>query len=202
MSSFFAGRKDMVKRYMKALLNKEGRDIHNGQLKRPYTDEELRHKLDEEHGLLITRREVAYCRQDLGISPYSRRNGYVYRSLLANFSKIYPFTVLSVRNNAPICPGVYELCLDGNGIEYPTGWCQVFYIGSGKNLRKRLLSHLSSSSKNGGIRKFAEEKSCGFRYLRVPQGWDHEEKRFYNLFVSTYGDSPLCNHVSPKRTGV
>ena len=202
LSSFFAGRKDMVKRYIKAILNEERTDICNGRLKRPYTDEELRHRLNEGYGLLITRREVAYCRQDLGILPYSKRNGYVYRSLLVNFSKIYPFTATSVRNNAPICPGVYELCLDGNGIEYPIGWCQVFYIGSGKNLRKRLLSHLSSSSKNGGIRRFADERSCGFRYLRVSQGWDQEEERLYNLFISTYGSSPLCNRVSPKRSGV
>ena len=202
LSSFFAGRKDMVKRYIKAILNEERTDICNGQLKRPYTDEELRHRLNEDYGLLITRREVAYCRQDLGILPYSKRNGYVYPSLLVNFSKIYPFTVPSVRNNAPMCSGVYEFRLDDNGIKYPLGWCQVFYIGSGKNLRKRLLSHLSSSSKNGGIRRFAEKRSCGFRYLRVFPGWDQEEERLYDVFISTYGGSPLCNRVSPKRSGV
>lgn len=197
---FFASRKDIVKGYIKAILNREGKDICNSQLKRPYTDEELRHKLNEEHGLLITKREVAYCRKDLGILPYSKRNGYVYRSLLTNFSKIYPFTLPSVKNNAPVYPGVYELRLDSNGIEYPTGWCQVFYIGSGKNLRRRLLSHLSSSSKNGGVKKFINEKNCAFRYVQLPQGqgWEREEKRFFNFFVATFGDSPLCNHVSPK----
>ncbi len=202
LSSFFASRKDMVKRYIKAILNEERTDICNGRLKRPYTDEELRGRLNEEYAVLVSRREVAYCRQDLGILPYSKRNGYVYRSLLVNFSKIYPFTVPSVRNNAPTCPGVYELRLNGNGIEYPTGWCQVFYIGSGKNLRKRLLSQLSSSSKNGGIKRFAEKRGCGFRYLRVFQGWAQEEERLYDLFISTYGGSPLCNRVSPKRSGV
>jgi len=127
LSSFFASRKDMVKRYIKAILNEERTDICNGHLKRPYTDEELRRRLNEEYAVLVSRREVAYCRQDLGILPYSKRNGYVYRSLLVNFSQIYPFTVPSVRNNAPTCPGVYELRLNGNGIEYPTGWCQAFY---------------------------------------------------------------------------
>ena len=202
---FFAGRKDIVKRHIKAILNKENKErtgiFSSGQLKRPYTDEELRHKLNEEYGLLITRRGVAHCRQDLGISPYSKRNGYVYRSILANFSNIYPFTIPSVKNNAPECPGVYELRLVNSKIDYPNGSCKIFYIGSGKNLRKRLLGHLSSCSKNGGIRKFVKEKNCAFRRIQLPHGWEKEEKRFYELFIATFGDSPLCNHVTPKANG-
>jgi len=194
----FASRRDMVKRCIKAILNQEKKDIGSGQITKPYTDEELRHKINEEYGLLVTRREVTYCRKELGILPYLERNGYVYHTLAANFSQVYPFTAPSVESNAPVSPGVYELRLDSGGIEYPTGCCQTFYIGSAKNLRKRLLSHLSSSSKNGGIKRFIEERSCVFRYLPVAQKWAQEEKRFYNLFVSTYGDSPLCNHMSPR----
>ncbi len=195
---FFASRRDMVKRCIRAILNKERKDICNGQFKKPYTDGELRYKLKEEYDLLLTRREVAYCRGGLGVLPYLERNGYEYRTLLANFSQIYPFTTPSIESNAPMSPGVYELRLNGDVIEYPTSYSQIFYIGSGKNLRKRLLSHLSSSNKNGGIKRFAKEKRRVFRYLRVPQGWAREEKRFYNFFISTYGGSPLCNRVSPK----
>jgi len=199
---FFASRRDMVKRCIRAILNQERKDICNGQFKKPHTDGELRYKLKEEYYLLLTRREVAYCRRELGILPYLERNGYVYRSLAVNFSQIYPFTIPSVKNNAPACPGIYELRLNGEVIEYPTYWCQIFYIGSGKNLRKRLLSHLSSNTKNGGIKRFAKEKKCVFRYLRVPQGWAQEEETFYSLFMSTYGDSPLCNHANPKKCSV
>ena len=199
---FFASRKDMVKRYIKAIVNQEKKDICSGQSTKPYTDGELRYKLKEEHDLLITRREVAYCRGELGVLPYLERNGYEYRTLVANFSQIYPFTTRSIESSAPMSPGVYELRLNGDVIEYPTSYSQIFYIGSGKNLRKRLLSHLSSSNKNGGIRRFAKERSCVFRYLRVPQGWTLGEKRFYNFFISTYGDSPLCNHASPKGSSV
>jgi hypothetical protein len=197
----FASRKDMVKRCIRTIVSQEKKDIGRGQTTRAYTDEELSHKINEEFGLLVTRREVAYCRKGLGILPYFERNGYVYHTLAANFSQVYPFRAASVEGNAPAGPGVYELCLDAGGIEYPTGCCQTFYIGSANNLRKRLLSHLNSSSKNGGIKKVIKERPCVFRYLRVPRRWAHEEKRFYNLFVSTYGDSPLCNHISPKVTG-
>jgi RNA polymerase sigma-54 factor len=194
----FVSRKDMVKMGIKAILNREKKDIGSGRIAKPRTDEELRHKIKEEYGLSVTRREVAYCRKELGILAYLERNGYVYHTLAANFSQVYPFTAPSVEDNAPASPGVYELCVDGGGIEYPTGCCQTFYIGRAKNLRKRLLSHLNSSGKNGGIKKVLKERPCVFRYLRVPQGWDQEEKKFYNLFVLTYGDSPQCNHMSPK----
>lgn len=201
LRSLFSNRKDKAKRCIKAILSQEKRGIGSGHIVKPYTDEELRCKMDEEYGLLITRREVGHCRKELGISPYFKRNGYVYHTLAANFSQLYPFTSSSVKGSAPAYPGIYELCLDGSGIEYPTGCCQTFYIGSAKNIGKRLLSHLSLSNKNGGIERFIKERNCVFRYLRVPQGWAQEEKRVYSLFISTYGDSPLCNHMSPKAAG-
>ena len=202
LKSFFLTKRDTVKRRIKAILNKEKVYIRNGQEKKPYTDEELRCKLKKEYELSITRREVAYCRKDLGILPYSERvNSYGYPPLLANFSKFYPFTSASVKNNALTCPGVYELRLAGDRIEYPHGYCQTFYIGSAKNMRKRLLDHLSKSSKNDGIKRFVKEKSCVFRYIQVPEGWVREEKSFYHLFVTTFGDSPVCNHVTPKASG-
>jgi hypothetical protein len=194
----FASRRDMIKRCIRAILNQEKENIGNGQVARPYTDEELRYRINREYGWLVTKREVAYCRKELGILPYLERNGYVYHTLAANFSQIYPFTAASVRSNAPAASGVYELCVDGGGIEYPAGFCQTFYIGSAKNLRKRLLSHLASSGKNGGIKRLAKERSCFFRYLQVPGTWEQEEKRVYSLFVSTYGGSPVCNRTSPK----
>ena len=159
LKSLFPTKRDIVKKHIKVLLNREKEDIRNGRVKKPYTDEELRCKLKAEYDLSITKREVAYCRKDLGILPSSKRvNSYGYPPLLANFSKIYPFTIPSVKNNAPTRPGVYELRLDDDGIKCPEGYCQTFYIGSAKNLRKRLLDHLSQNSKNGGIKRFVTEK--------------------------------------------
>lgn len=202
LKSFFPTKRDMVKRYVKVLLNSEKEDICNGRVKKPYTDEELRGKLKIEYDLSITRREVAYCRKDLGILPYSERvNSYGYSSLQVDFSKIYPFTNLSVKNNAPICSGVYELRLDGEMIEYPDGRCQTFYIGSGKNVKKRLLGHLGPNNKNGRIKRFVKEKSCVFRYFQASKEWVREEKSFYNLFITTFGGPPACNHVSPRASG-
>jgi len=102
LKSLFPTKRDIVKRYIKAILRKEGGDIRNEGAKRPYTDEELRLKLKNEYNLSITRREVTYCRKGLGILPYSKRiNSYGYPPLLANFSKIYPFTISSVKKTLP-----------------------------------------------------------------------------------------------------
>ncbi|MDP2730183.1 MAG: hypothetical protein Q8O55_06860 [Dehalococcoidales bacterium] len=198
LNFFFVSKKDMVKKSMIAVLKREKKDIGSGRTTKAFTDEELRQLIKEEYGLSVTRREVAYCRKDMGILPYPERNGYVHHILAANYSQIYPFTTRSVEDHAPGSSGVYELCVDDSFIEYPTGYCYTFYIGSAKNLRKRLLSHLSLSSKNGGIRQVIKERACVFRYLKVTQRWDYEEKRFYDLFVSTYGDSPQHNYMSPK----
>jgi len=200
LRSLFASTRDVVKKCIKVIVSQETKDVGSGRAVRPYTDEELRHRISKEYGLSVTRREVSYCRKELGILSYLERNGYVYHTLAANFSQLYSFTTSSVVSNTPAGPGVYELCLESGGIDYPAGCCQTFYIGSAKNLRRRLLSHLSTSSKNGGIKRFVRQKSCVFRFLRVPQRWAQEEKRFYDLFISTYGDSPLCNHMRPKAT--
>jgi hypothetical protein len=98
----FPTRRDMVKRYIKAILNQEKKDIGSCQVRRPYTDEELRHRINEEYGLLVTRREVGYCRKGLGVLSYMERNGYVYHTLAVNFSQVYPFTTLSVFPSIPL----------------------------------------------------------------------------------------------------
>ena len=93
LNFLFPSRRDMVKRCIKAALNQEKEDISGGQIKKPYTDQELNRRISESYGLLTTRREIAYCRKELGILPYFERNGYVYHTLAANFSQIYRQTV-------------------------------------------------------------------------------------------------------------
>lgn len=202
LKEFFPTKRDIVKKHIKVIIGKEKSDIFNGRIKKPFTDGELQRKLKDEYDLSVSRREVGYCRNAMGVLPHSKRiNTYGYPPLSVNFSTIYPFTLPAVKNNAPDQPGVYELRLDGSWIDYPKGYCRTFYIGSAKNLRKRLLDHLGSNGKNGGIKEYVKTEKCVFRYVQVSRGWNREEKRLYNLFIATFGDSPACNHVSPKGEG-
>ncbi len=202
LKEFFPTKRDIVKRHIKVIIRKERGEIFNGRIKEPYTDGELQRRLKDEYDLSVSRREIGYCRNAMGILPHSKRiNGYGYPPLSVNFSAIYPFTIPAVKNNAPVKPGVYELRLDGNQIDYPKVYYRTFYIGSAKNLKKRLLDHLGSNGKNGGIKEYVKEEKCVFRYVQISEGWSREEKNLYNLFIATFGDSPACNHVSPKTSG-
>jgi len=197
LKDFFPANRDIVKKHIKVIINKEKAEVCDGWISRTYTDGELQCKL-EKYNLFVSRREIGYCRNDMGILPYSKRmNGYGYPPLSVNFSAIYPFTASSVKKNATMQPGVYELRLDGKAIDYPRGYYQAFYIGSAKNLRKRLLDHLGSNGKNNGIKEYIKKEKCVFRYVQVTKGWGQEEKILYKLFIKAFGDSPVCNHLSP-----
>lgn len=198
LRSFFPTQKDINKRLIKQLLDKENEDIESGRLKRPLTDNQIRAKLESEYEVKLSRHSIGHCRKDMGIPPARRRlAGYKYPPLSANFSLLYPFTVGSVQNNAPANSGIYELRFKGKEIEYPKGKTNVIYIGSAKNIRKRLKEHLRGNNKNSHIRHFLKRLDCSFRYIRFSKNWKGEEGRLYSLFVSTYQAPPKCNQVKP-----
>lgn len=194
----FPTQKEINKRLIKEFLDKEAQDLESGEIKRPASDREIRDNLRRKYYLDISRHSVSTCRQELGIPASPRRiYGYKYPPLLVNFSLFYSLEVETVNNNAPCSSGVYELRLDNIEIKYPIGSTSVIYIGSGKNIRKRLKDHLRPGSKNGSMKEFLKKHKCLFRYILLSKGWKEEEKRLYDLFVSTYGSPPRCNKIHP-----
>lgn len=198
LRSFFPTQKDINKKLIKQLLDKENEDIESGRLERPLTDNEIGRELERKYGLEISRHSINHCRKDMGIPPSIRRlSGYKYPPLSANFSVLYPLTVQSVQSNASASSGIYEFRLKGKEVEYPKGKTQVIYIGSSRNIKKRLREHLGRNSKNGHIRNFLRKYECSFRYILFKKDWQNEEKGLYRLFMDTYGSAPKCNRVRP-----
>lgn len=196
---FFQTQKDINKRLIKKLLDRENEDIESGRLKKPLTDNQIRADLEKDQGLSLSRWSVGHCRKDMGIPPASMRlSGYKYPPLSANFSMIYPLTMESVMKHAPDKSGIYELNIKNNTrtTNYDSR-TTVFYIGSTRNIRKRLREHLGKNSKNGHIREFLKKYECSFRYISFKKDWQEEEKRLYKLFMDTYGSRPRCNRVRP-----
>lgn len=195
---FFQTEKDINKRLIKLLLDRENEDIESGKLKKPLTDSQIRSELEKKYGLLLSRHSISYSRKDMGIPSAKRRlSGYKYPPLSANFSLLYPLVLEEVLKNAPESSGIYEFRLKGKEIEYPNGKTKVIYIGSTRNIKKRLRDHLSENNKNGNIKDFLKNYGCSFRYIQFSKNWKEEERRLFNLFGTTYGTPPRCNRVRP-----
>jgi len=199
---FFPTGRDIHRRAINALMDEERQELASGKTERPLNDGEIRDRLKERHGLAITRRQVGFCRQGLGIPNLHRRGGGGgYSSERCRFFAACRLDTDSVKKNAPSAPGVYELSLVDARIEYPNGADSVFYIGSAGNIRKRLKEHLKPYNKNGGIRRYVEENDCLFRYIALEANWQEEEKKLYDLFAANFGAPPRCNRASPRGAG-
>ncbi|MGR3317347.1 MAG: GIY-YIG nuclease family protein [Candidatus Anammoxibacter sp.] len=204
LRSFFPTQKDIKKSLIKQVLDKENDSVlarKCGAL----TDSQIRGKIEKEYGVSISTFTVCQCRKDMGIPPAKKRtSGNKYPPLSANFSLIYPLTRDSTQNNAPASPGIYEIQLKNNVIKYPNGIASVIYIGRTKNIRKRIKEHMRVNNKNSKLSEFVKEFDCSFRYVSFSEPHSRkngnlraEERKLYELFVTTYGVSPECNRVIP-----
>jgi len=200
---FFPTNKQVNKFFIRYLLDKESEELVSGRLKKPYSDEQIRDILTRRRTakdgrpnaqFSLSRRSVAHCRREMGIPVSKNRlSGY----LMANFSTVYNLTVESVLSNTPSSPGVYELRLVGKEVQYPKGKTPIIYIGSSRNIKKRLREHLRQNGKNGHIKDYLSKFDCSFRYIQFSKNWKDEERKLYQLFVSTYGAAPKGNRVMP-----
>ncbi|MDA3793337.1 MAG: GIY-YIG nuclease family protein [Elusimicrobia bacterium] len=195
---FFHKRKETAKRFVKEILNGERQDLKSGKILKAYSDGKLKDKLKVSYGILVSKRSICFYRKELGVPSFPKRVvNYTYLPFRENFSCPYPLTFSSIDSNAVENSGVYELHLANMEIKYENDKTGVFYIGSSRNLRKRLKEHSKAKSKNGKIRKILKDNRCLFRYIVFHRDWKKEEKRLYKLFCSTFGAPPKCNKISP-----
>lgn len=193
-------RRDLMKQALRKLLNEESHEIIEGTLEAPYTDSQLQELLRGRFNITTTRYNVTSIRRELGIPAARGRSQDFWHILAAVFSGVYPLTVKDIALNVPQSCGVYEIRLRDSEIAYPRGRSSIFYIGRSKNLCKRLTEHLQPRARNKTMRDYVQGRLCGFRFLAVEEScYRREEKRLYDLFVSTFGASPKFNRVNPVR---
>jgi len=161
LKDFFPSSREIWKGHIKGILAEEEMELNSNRLDRPYTDEEIRDRLKEVYGPDISRRTVSYCQNQMGIPPFYRRTyDNRYPPTWAQFSPYFPMTLSSVKENVPEMSGIYELSLENADIEYPSKPTGVFYIGSLKNIRKRLRAHLGCWSRNGDLNALINGGKC------------------------------------------
>ena len=198
LRDFFSSTRDVHKRMIEAVLNEEKEQFRQGDIKKAYTDEEIRERLEERFGVSVSRRTVTACRRDMRIlSSYARNNSHPYPPNPARFSFYYPLNVASVKVNAPEASGVYEISLAEIEVDYPLHPSGVVYIGSARNLRRRLRDHLRPGSKNGGLRTLLDSHICSFRYILERGNPREVEKELCQAFSASYGSLPRCNRIKP-----
>lgn len=72
--TLFPGNKRAIKYFVKGLLDREKSEVESGEIIHPYSDEEIKRKLEKDWGVTVSRRSIAKYRKELGISSsYKRR---------------------------------------------------------------------------------------------------------------------------------
>ncbi|BAM06311.1 RNA polymerase factor sigma-54 [Leptospirillum ferrooxidans] len=166
--------------------------MDEGKLLDPLTDGEIAERVGADFGSHLSRRTVAYIRRELGIPEgKERRQVRCYHVATAHFSPPMFLSTPILREVVPNEPGVYEI-----RSFVPGSHEGVIYIGSTRDLRKRLHHHLQGTGNNQRLREKIV-RGARFRFRIVREHWRDEEREIYRTFCVTYGTPPECNRMSP-----
>lgn len=98
------------------------------------------------------------------------------------------YTENNIKNNVSEKSGVYLLW-----VKLKNGKWECFYVGQAKNLKTRLLEHLSENEENECVKKNVTEYKCGYEYSEINIESDRNgiEKFLYENYETE------CNKISP-----
>ena len=192
--------RELVRIHLQTIFKEESEAFNRGILEKPASDMELANQLALRCALQVSRVIVAKARADLGV-PSARqryRNGKVtYPGTEFLFGAYERLEHRTLRHLAPEDSGLYELSLENDVIDYPLGTSPVFYIGSSKSLRKRLLEHIGPNGKNPVVAKNIACGPCRFRVMPLARNYRQAESELFTGFVAYYGSYPAGNRARP-----
>ncbi|MGA7802574.1 MAG: hypothetical protein WCC36_17380 [Gammaproteobacteria bacterium] len=186
--------RDLYRLYVSDVITEERANMIARDDFSPLSDTAIGAVLSERFGARLLPRTVAYIRRDLGIPSFrnpARKARYVTATL--KFSPVLPFSAEAVMREVPSQSGVYEI-----RVAYcDSCTCPVIYLGSARDLRKRLLDHLRGYSNNPTLHRYIRGGTY-LRYCPVPDGdWRTAEREAYQAFCESFGAPPSCNRMSP-----
>lgn len=187
--------RDLTREYVAAILRRELAEGLNDPNWRPWSDREIAEMVTDLFGQTPLTRTVADIRRELGVpNSHKRRHQPGYLAATREFTVALPFTSGTVRRRVPETAGVYEIQKASVG---EGDCCRVIYIGSARNLRKRLLDHIWRVSGNPCLNVHLDRSLLHFRMLRWNGNCRAQERRIYRAFAHSFGDQPVCNRMSP-----
>lgn len=185
--------RDLLRLYVSQVIKEERARMVGEGAPSPMADREIAAAVRRRFGARLLPRTVAYVRRDLGL-PGSRARGRrsAYLAATTEFSLLRPLTEDALRSHVPPGPGVYELRVQ----PVASGACPIIYLGSARDLRKRLTDHLRGYSGNVLLQAHVR-RGVRVRFRMVATHWREVERTLYRAFCATFGAPPLCNRMSP-----
>ncbi len=186
--------RDLHRGFVAHAVKRERAGMVAGVRSTPLRDREIAAVVKRIFGARLSRRRVAYARRDLGIPDFRARARHTeYLTATADFSPLQPLDLAVLREQVSPAPGVYEI---RSRLAAPDT-ASIIYIGSARDLAKRLGDHLRGYSDNPRLREFVKAGDVWFRYRPVNENWRDVERAVYAAFCATFGMPPLCNRMSP-----
>lgn len=188
-----------------SLIKREKTLILEGEIVRPLSDETIATLLKQQYGASLSRRSVAAVRHRLAIPDWRRRGERKdYLVATEGFSPLHPLTHQALSTFVPPHSGVYEIRspaisddLNLSEIALSPDRTRIVYIGSTRDLRKRLADHLRGNGGNVSLSRYLSAGGARIRFRIVDDGWRLVERKLYHSFCETFGAPPPCNRMSP-----
>ncbi len=141
-------------------------------------------------GINLSIRTICNCRKLLNIPNYKERIINYEKDI--NFSEHIIITKKYLKR-IPDESGIYELSITEN-IDYKNYKSKVIYIGSSKNLRKRISYYYSKKVTNKYLIKFLGKYYIFVRYY-LTDNYKYVEKELLRNFKKDYGQLPKSNLI-------
>jgi hypothetical protein len=140
-------------------------------------------------GIYLSLRGICSCRKLLSIPNYKERASHYYGKNM----RFVDYMALSEKRFHRIKEesGIYELSVPFK-ISYCKNRSNIVYIGSSKNLRKRIASYSSSRVKNSRLAGLINNHEVFVRFC-YDERHVELEKRLLNNFRTNYGEFPKAN---------
>lgn len=171
-----------------AYLIKEIVEVNENALK----DKDIQYLLTQK-GINLSLRTICNCRKLLNIPNYKEKTAYNYEKYI--YFCNYIMLSKKYLNKIPTEAGIYELSIQiTTGIDYWNHRSSVIYIGSAKNLRKRLTNYLGNSLKNSLLSRFINNYNVFVRFY-LTENYILVEKNLLKNFKKNYGELPKANFL-------
>ncbi len=144
------------------------------------TDKQISNLLQNEFNTSVKSKTIFNVRKKYNIPNKKNRKLTIYSKY--KFSKQYKLNLDNIKDLKNI-KAVYEL-LDFN---------TTIYIGSTKDLKRRLYQYISNKGHTKAIREYIKRKKIYFRYL-PNYNYKNLEKDILNTYYNHFGKYPILNH--------